>query len=50
MDLVVKSPFDGHSVGERITDPALVEAIRADHRAEFVTQVASASAVPAQEH
>ena len=55
MDLVVKSPFDGRAIGERITDPGMVEAIRADHRAEFVVQVAPLEAPPmpvppAEEH
>lgn len=41
MDLIVRSPFDDHAAGDRITDPELVKAIRADHRAEFVIQIAS---------
>ena len=37
--LVVSESFDGFARGEHITDPALIAAIRADHRASQVRQI-----------
>lgn len=45
--LHVRSPFEGHEVGDAITDPEMIEAIMADHRAAFVVRVADTGAEPA---
>lgn len=41
MNLIAIQPFDGHQMGERITDAAQIEAILSDERVVFVNKVAA---------
>lgn len=44
--LVVRTPFDGHVVGELITDPKKVADILLSEAASFVTKIAAPAATP----